>query len=258
MPELLFCQDRRRAAISIPWALDQATVIGSDEHSADRVITGNGLLPRHATIIKLPQSPAYVLLDHAPPGGTEVNRLGVQGFKVVRHGDQIRFGSIELTFSEFQVCTVGEGNALQEEQCLVMRHELSRGDRAVICRCGQPSHLECWLISELCARFDCSYTHRNLLVKFFQDTFFFGAITSSSPLIGSKCNNQPGYPWDGEPFGVNKTHLGRVSYCPKCKMPYHEACWLSLDICRTPDCGYNVGETVLSFFSPEKGDTDER
>jgi hypothetical protein len=247
---LVYLKDGPPQVVTIPWLLDVPTMVGSDPGQAQSVIVGDGVLPRHATIIKLPESPTYVLLDHAAPQAvTEVNKVRVLRFKVVRHGDVITFGQQQFVFLEFQVSKVPEGSSQVFDKCAVLRHGFAVGDDVVMCRCGQFTHLACWLVAERCPGPDCAYPHRNLLVKFFQDTFLFAALTASSPLVGRKCALSGSFPWNEKEFAPSETQIGRVVHCPMCKIPYHEPCWFSLDVCVTPDCGYNVREKVLSFFS---------
>jgi hypothetical protein len=257
MPELRCLQNETRRAVYIPWERDKAIIIGSDSQHGVQ-LEAPGILPRHATIIKLPESPSYVILDHATPQGgvTKVNGLPVLKFKIIRHGDSITFGQQQFVFSEFQFEGIGAGSPHLAKVCsIVCPHEIKEDDEIVICRCGHPSHLHCWLLAERCPQYDCAYPHRNLLVRSLRNIFTFETLTASSPLIGKRCSNlSSDYGWDNVPFGADKKKMDRIAYCPGCKMPFHERCWLSFDVCPTPQCGYNVRKRVLEFFSPESSE----
>ncbi|MBN1450333.1 MAG: hypothetical protein JW963_04895 [Anaerolineales bacterium] len=250
MSELIYWHDGTRQSVSIPWALNQEAVIGSDSNQAQYTLEKPGVLPKHVTITNLPESPGYLLLNHAEESETtKVNGFPVYKYKFIRHGDQITLGEQTLLFTEFQHSYIQAESPFLDARCELLRHGFNENDEIVVCRCGQPSHMECWLLAERCGRHDCAYPHRSLLVKFLQKDFAFEVLTPKSPLIGKYCNHKPGYHWDQIPFAVDKTQSGRIAYCPKCKMPFHEACWLSLKTCPTPNCGYDVREKVLSFFS---------
>lgn len=248
MPKLCSLPGGTVSDIDIPWAQDQPTRIGSDVECVDRILEGKGILPVHATVVKTPHSPAYIMLDHSDGRAvTRVNGLQVSKFKIVRHRDRITLGERDFAFSEFEKCVIQDGSQYLNATCGVMKDTFSPGDEIVICRCGGASHFVCWLVAEKCSRHDCHCPHRTLLVKFLQEIFSFATVTEGSPLLSAKCNSG-GYRWDKNKFEVSKSQLGRVGFCPVCKMPYHEPCWLSLTTCPTRNCGYAVREKVLPFF----------
>lgn len=232
MPQLY--GEGRNEPLEIPWGLDRPMDVANA-----------------ATILKLAESPAYVLLDHAEglTNVARVNGIPVLKFKIIRHGDRLTLGGQRYMFSEFQKVSVGADSPFLGEHCLSLQHPIELGDKVVVCRCGRPHHLVCWLVAERCGHSDCAYPHRNLLVKFLIKEFIFETLTTSSPLIGQRCSNPTPYSWDSVPFGSDKRKPTRIVYCPSCKIPYHEACWLSFEKCPTPKCGYKVREKVDAFFS---------
>lgn len=259
MPKLIFVEDKESRPIDIPWALNQPITIGADGHvndcSQEPETTDPSLC--QVTIVKLPESPSYVLLEQAGSKDvTYINGMPVPQFKITRHGDRIVLGGQLFLFNEFEQQTLEEDSAYLQGECpVVMPHRFEPSDQVVVCRCGKVSHLRCWLIAERCAKHDCAYAHRDLLVKSLQRTFIFETLTSSSPLIGKICKNpSKDFPWDKNPFHAGGGHRqpDRIAYCPKCKMPYHETCWLSFETCPTTNCGYKVRERVLEFFAPAK------
>jgi hypothetical protein len=171
---------------------------------------------------------------------------------VIRHGDTVTLGEQDFVFVEFQQDAVRADSAYLQELCpFIMPHEYHIDDSLVICRCGQSSHLAHWLIAEKCPRVDCAYPHRDLLVKYLRSIFLFETIYKESALIDKRCSNSSrNYPWDNVPF----REKDRIAYCPACKLPFHEACWLSFEVCPTPHCGYIVREKVLKFFLSSNGD----
>lgn len=194
--------------------------IGTDEISEPEVKIGSGkennlVLPSiysyHAALTR--PSGSWVLIDKTGRD-TFINNAKVTMLKVLRHGDKIRLGKIEIEYAEIKVENLENGSQEIGKTCPICTEKSKEGDEIILCpRCSALHHRNCWFSIERCA---CGY-----------ETILNEQLDSYSRLINKECS-----------CGKVFKRRDKVVYCPECKTPYHssEKCWFGMNKCAK--CGF--------------------
>jgi len=238
--------ERRTGAGWEPYSLKEGAfpiLLGADPKANVVLAPDSGAAPHQAAIVRSAAYSGFVLIDFAGEN-LLVNGLPVVRVKALRHLDVIRIGREELRLREFSLERMTKDSPHLGRSCLE-RHPIEVGDEVVVCRCGTATHRRCWAMLDYCGQSTCVYPVRNLLLRALNAEVRFTEVREGSPLAHrSFCPS--GRARDKKPFEVGD----QIVHCPRCKVPFHEKCWLALERCPTAGCDYPVRKMVDGVISP--------
>jgi hypothetical protein len=148
--------------------------------------------------------------------------------RVLRHGDRLRLGGLEVLYLDFSPQRLATGSPLIGRRCsrkecaVAQEEELWEGDRVVTCpRCGAVYHRNCWLMLEKCATESCP-EHRHLLLAELAAHVRVDRYPGSTGDRKVRCANYPACP-TGDPLALGEPIIRCRSR--RCGHVYHPGCW---------------------------------
>jgi len=227
--------------------------IGSDTSSDVVLSVQKGIVPKHTVILRSKVNRLPLLIDFSG-GQSRVNHQIVPRLRILRQGDELQLGNIQLTFWEVRIQTLLAGEPTIGRMCQVCTDDFRLNDEVIICpRCNTPHHRDCWFSIHLCATYGCEYpNHGTVMDALTPFVVFERELDENSELVPAKEQNgkparsgtlcKAGNPRDKVPF--QEKH--QVAYCPRCKTPYHLTCFLILRYCSV--CDYDVRSLLNRVF----------
>lgn len=239
--------------------------IGSDPAWAALTLPAEaGVRARHAVLTRAALNRLLLVVapEHdAPHSGDDlrVNGHAVTRLRVLRQGDTLRVGRVDLHVWEVVVHRLEDDDPALGRLCPVSRRAFAIGDEVIACPgCGTLHERAAWFLIEHCAA-GCGYPNRVVVLDTLEQRVRLErSLDDDSPLIervrngsviqdGTYC--QAGSARDQVPFQKGQN----VAYCPSCSTPFHLECFLMLDAC--PVCQHAnralIDELFLAQTAPE-------
>ncbi len=222
--------------------------IGSDPTLNDIVLPLSlGVAHRHAVVLRSAANKLPVLVNLAGES-TYVNGRRVVTIQVLRQKDTLQLGQAQLMMWEVRITAARPGNRSVGQNCPVCLMRIQVGDEVIICpRCSTPSHRMCWFSLNRCARDACVYPIRDRVIEALSQWVTFElALDANSELIRNHKKCQARTRVDQVTFQEGDY----VTYCPSpsCRASFHLQCWLGLEHCTMPGCGYGIQQLIDKVF----------
>jgi hypothetical protein len=230
------------------WELsNKKDLLSIGTHSTNDIILSAtlGVASKHAVVLRSAVNYLPVLVNLAGQN-TRVNNRSVVDIRVLRQKDILQLGLARLTMWEIRISVVHTGQRVVGQICQVCLMRIQPGDEVVICpRCSTSSHRLCWFTLPSCAKYACNYPIRDTVKKALSDAVTFEHLDGFSELIRQHKKCQALSRGDQVAFQENED----IAYCPACQAPYHTECWLNLEKCTVPGCGYEIQGLLERVFS---------
>lgn len=228
----------------------EVTSIGSDPGKNQIVFPSSlGVAPRHAVILRSAVNQLLVLVNLADQD-TRVNGRQVVSIKVLRQKDQIQLGQAQLTIWEIRIIALKNQSSYINQPCQVCSRGVQVNDEVIICpRCSSPFHRLCWFSLTNCAKYACNYPVKERTLEALSSRVKFEEVGIDLLRKGQTCHARAR--GDQIPFQPKDP----IAYCPSssCRATYHVQCWLNLERCTQPNCGFDYRQLMTDVFSTGEG-----
>ncbi len=209
--------------------------LGSAPPSENHIhLSGRDVQAIHAKILGSRASVAYAFVLSG--SAVQFRQRPLEGIRVLRHGDIVGVGNVELHYLDFVLYRLQDSSLLLGKQCDLPSCDrgkiLSVGHDVIACPwCGRAYHETCWLKLEQCATLGC-YPVRRMLLGELEGQVRSEKLTASPQLSTMQCSSE---------CGVLLRADEEVVRCsgPGCNATYHVGCWLAMrGDC--PQCGFEI------------------
>ena len=224
--------------------------IGSDPDPAvnDLVLPAElDVAPRQAVVIRSAVN-NLPLLVNLTNQNTRVNGRPVVRIQVLRQKDEVQLGQALVTMWEVRIVSARAGDRAIGKPCPVCSKAIQAGEQVVVCpRCPTVTHRLCWFPLEYCANYhySCGYPIRERILEALSPWVVYERkLDKNSALIRKHKTCQA----LEEGFQIPFSQGDDMVYCPSCQATYHVVCWLRLERCKFPGCGYEVQNLLNEAF----------
>jgi Zn finger protein HypA/HybF involved in hydrogenase expression len=226
----------------------EVTSIGSDPSKNQVVFPSSlGVTPRHAVILRSAVNQLLVLVNLAGQD-TRVNGRQVVSIKVLRQKDEIQLGQAKLIIWEIRIIALKPHSPYINQSCLFCSRGVQANDEVIICpRCSSPFHRLCWFSLDICGKYGCNYPVKERNLEALSSRVKFEEVGIDLLKKGATCHARTR--GDQIPFRPKD----QITYCPSCRTTYHILCWLNLERCTQPNCGFDNRQLITEILSVGEG-----